>query len=126
MKKILNLLNEKDLNEMIHLKNRLSNYNDCIKFFNKEFIQAQKESILEFSIISLVIIGREDFEKFEREREKCPNRVERIVFHGTSIEPASSILTGLYRKSLEKKKAINGKGVYFTNLLDYAWYYGSE
>ena len=126
MKKILNLLNKKDLNEMIHLKNRLSNYNNCIKFFNKEFIQAQKESILEFSIISLVIIGREDFEKFEREREKCPNRVERIVFHGTSIEPASSILTGLYRKSLEKKKAINGKGIYFTNLLDYAWYYGSE
>ena len=23
-------------------------------------------------------------------------------------------------------KAINGKGVYFTDLLDYAWYYGGE
>ena len=111
---------------MNNLKNLLSNYNNCIKFFNKEFIQAQKESILEFSIISLVIIEREDFEKFEQEREKCPNRVEKILYHGTSIEPASNILTGLYRKSLERKKAINGKGVYFTDLLDYAWYYGSE
>ena len=124
--KLLSLLNKKYLKEMIGLKNILSNYNKCIGFFKKEFIQALKESIFEFSIISLAIIEREDFEKFEKERVKCPNRVEKILFHGTSIEPASSILTGLYKKSLEKKKAINGKGVYFTNLLDYAWYYGSE
>ena len=124
--KLLSLLDKKDLKEMIGLKNILSNYNNCIGFFKKEFIKALKESIFEFSIISLAIIEREDFEKFEKERVKCPNRVEKILFHGTSIEPASSILTGLYKKSLEKKKAINGKGVYFTNLLDYAWYYGSE
>jgi hypothetical protein len=123
---LLNLLNKEDLIEMNNLKNLLSNYNNCIKFFNKEFAKAQKESIFEFSIISLVIIEREDFEKFEKERENCPNRVERILFHGTNIEPASSILTGLYRKSLERKKAINGQGVYFTDLLDYAWYYGGE
>ena len=124
--KLLSLLDKKDLKEMVGLKNILSNYNNCIGFFKKEFIRALKESIFEFSIISLAIIEREDFEKFEKERVKCPNRVEKILFHGTSIEPASSILTGLYKKSLEKKKAINGKGVYFTNLLDYAWYYGSE
>ena len=124
--KLLSLLNKKYLKEMVGLKNILSNYNNCIGFFKKEFIRALKESIFEFSIISLAIIEREDFEKFEKERVKCPNRVEKILFHGTSIEPASSILTGLYKKSLEKKKAINGKGVYFTNLLDYAWYYGSE
>jgi hypothetical protein len=27
---------------------------------------------------------------------------------------------------LENKKAINGKGVYFTDLLDYGWYYGGK
>ena len=27
---------------------------------------------------------------------------------------------------MEKRKAINGKGVYFTDLLDYGWYYGGE
>ena len=70
-------------------------------------------------MISLVVIEREDFERFETEREKCPNRVERILYHGTSVEPISGILTGLYRKSLERKKAINGPGVYFTDLLDY-------
>ena len=123
---ILNLLDKKDSIKMHYLKNLLSNYNDCIKLFNKEFIQAQKESIFEFSIISLVIIEREDFEKFEEERKKCPNIAEKILYHGTSIKPASNILTGLYEKSLENYNTIHGKGVYFTDILDYAWYYGGE
>ena len=126
LNKILNLLDKKDLKKMNEIKYLLSKYNECIKLFNKEFIKAKKESIFEFSIISLVIIEREDYETFERERKKCPNRVDRILYHGTSIEPISYILTGLYRKSLENKKAINGKGVYFTDLFDYAWYYGGE
>jgi hypothetical protein len=111
---------------MKDIKNRLSRYNNSIKLFNKEFEKSKKESIFEFSIISLVVIEREDFETFERERKKCPNRVERILYHGTSIEPTSNILTGLYRKSMDRGNSINGKGVYFTDLLDYAWYYGGE
>ena len=124
--KILNFLRKDDLKKMNNLKYLLSKYNNCIKLFNQEFEKSKKVSIFEFSIISLVIIEREDFEIFEREREKCPNRVERILYHGTSIEPISGILTSVYRKSLELKKAINGKGVYFTDLLDYAWYYGGK
>ena len=126
LNKILSLLNKEDLNEMLDIKNRLSRYNKYIKLFNKEFEKSKRESYLEFSIISLVVIEREDFDTFEREREKCPNRVDRILYHGTSVEPISGILTGLYRKSLERKKAINGPGVYFTDLLDYAWYYGGK
>ena len=123
---LLNLLPYSYLNEMKDIKYRLSKYNNCIKLFNKEFQKSIKESILEFSVISLVIIEREDFEIFEKERNKCPNRVERILYHGTSIEPISKILTGIYKKSMERKKAINGNGVYFTDLLDYAWFYGGE
>jgi len=119
-------LNKEDLKEMLDIKNRLSRYNKYIKLFNKEFEKSKRESYLEFSVISLVVIEREDFDTFEREREKCPNRVDRILYHGTSVEPISGILTGLYRKSLERKKAINGPGVYFTDLLDYAWYYGGK
>ena len=124
--KIFNLLKKDDLKEMNDIKYRLSKYINCIKLFNKEFKKSLKESIFEFSVISLVVIEREDFERFEREREKCPNRVERIVYHGTSIDPISEILTGLYKKSIERNKAVNGKGVYFTDLLDYGWYYGSK
>ena len=123
LNKIINLLGKDDLKEMNDLKNLLSKYNNCIKLFNQEFEKSKKESIFEFSVISLIIIEREDFEIFEREREKCPNRVERILYHGTNIEPISGILTSVYRNSLENKKAINGKGIYFTDLLDYAWHY---
>ena len=125
MNKILNLLDKKNSIEMINLKNILSNYNNCIKFFNKEFIRSLKESIFEFSIISLVIIERENFKRFEEERLNCPNRVEKILYHGTSIKNTSNILKDVYLKS-KLENAINGIGVYFTDLLDYAWYYGSE
>ena len=67
----------------------------------------------------MVVIERENFEIFEKERNNCPNRVERILYHGTSIEAISKILTDVYKKSLETKKVINGKGVYFTDSLDY-------
>jgi hypothetical protein len=111
---------------MNNIKCRLSNYNNCIALFNKEYDKSKKESIFEFSVVSLVIIEREDFEKFENERKHCQNRVERILYHGTSIKPISEILTGLYKKSMEKRKAINGKGVYFTDSLDYGWFYGGK
>ena len=121
---ILNLLSINDLKEMKDIRYRLSKYDKYIKFFNKEFEKNKKESFLEFSIISLVVIEREDLEKFEVEREKCQNRIEKILYHGTSVEPISSILTNYYRKSSGAGKSINGKGVYFTDSLDYGWFYG--
>ena len=90
---------------------------------SKENSRYQKKSIFEFSIISLVIIEREDFEKFESERNKCPNKHDKILYHGTNIEPISNILTGYFRKSIDKCYQ-HGKGVYFTDLLDYCWFYG--
>ena len=118
---ILNLLNKNDLKEINDIKYRLSKYSNYIKLFDKEFEKAKKESIFEFSPVSLVIIERQDFSKFQNEREKCPNRVEKILYHGTQTEPISCILTGLFRKS-EKSGYQHGKGVYFTDLLDYCWF----
>ena len=106
MNKILNLLTNSDLKQMNDIRNHLSKYNKCIKFFKNEFVKTNKESFLEFAVISLVIIEREDFEKFDIERQKCPNREERILYHDTSVEPISSILTGLFRKSLESWNSI--------------------
>ena len=123
---IFNLLSNNDLKEMRDIRYRLSKYDKYIKFFNKEFEKNKKESFLEFSIISLVVIEREDFEKFEVEREKCQNRIEKILYHGTSVEPISSILTDFYRQSSGAGKSINGKGVYFTDSLDYGWFYGGK
>ena len=89
--------------------------------FLKKNLKRQKNSIFEFSIISLVIIERRNFYYFERERRNCPNRVEKILFHGTSVEPISSILTDCFQRA---RIHIYGEGVYFTDSLDYCWYYG--
>ena len=122
---MLNFLDPNNLKIMKEIEFLLSKYNDYIKIFNTEFERAKKESIFEFSIISLVIIERQDFEKFKQEREKCPNRIDKILFHGTSIEPISCILTGLFRKSVDRCYQ-HGKGVYFTDFLDYCWFYGGQ
>ena len=125
IKMLLNLLKNEDLKEIKDIKNRLLKYNEYIKFFEKDFEQIKRNSIFEFSIISLVIMEREDFQIFEKKRKKCPNRVDRILYHGTSIEPISCILTGYFKKSVDKHYQ-HGKGVYFTDTLDYCWFYGGE
>ena len=46
-----------------------------------------------------------------------------MLFHGTGEEPVACILTGYFRKSIDKCYQ-HGKGVYFSDMIDYAWYYG--
>ena len=98
---------------------------NILNYLKKKFEKAKKESIFEFSIISPVIREREDFEKFEKERRKCPNKKDDILYHGTSIEPISRILTEYFKKSIEQCYQ-HGKGVYFTDSLDYCWFYGGK
>ena len=123
LEKIFTLLNGNDFYEINDIKNRLTKYNEYIKFFETEFENAKKNSIFEFSLISLVIIERKDFDLFERERRNCPNRVEKILFHGTSVDPISSILTGRFNRAINH---LFGEGVYHGDSLDYCWFYGSE
>ena len=91
--------------------------------FEKDFEERKKNSFFEFAIVSLVVMEREDFQIFEKERKKCPNRIDKILYHGTSIEPISCILTGYFKKSVDRCYQ-HGKGVYFTDMLDYCWFYG--
>ena len=122
---LLQILKKGDLEFINDIKRRLSNYNEYIKLFEKDIEEKKRNSIFEFSIISLVVMEREDFQKFEKERKNCPNRVDKILYHGTQIEPISCILTDYYRKS-EHAHYQHGKGVYFTDVLDYCWFYGGE
>ena len=119
------LLKKEDLEYIIDIEKRLSKYDRYISLFEKDFEERKKQSIFEFAIISLVVMEREDFEIFENERKNCPNRIDRILYHGTSIEPISCILTGYFKKSINKCYQ-HGKGVYFTDMLDYCWFYGGQ
>ena len=120
---LLQCLNKEDLEKINDIQKRLINYNEYMKLFEKDFEEKKRNSIFEFSIISMVIMEREDLQIFEKERKNCPNRVDSILYHGTSIEPISCILTGYFRKSTERCYQ-HGKGVYFTDMLDYCWFYG--
>lgn len=102
LKILKQLLNKKDLEYIIDIEKRLLKYEKYMSFFVKDFEERKKQSIFEFAIISLVIMEREDFEIFEKERKNCPNRIDRILYHGTSIEPISCILTGYFKKSVNK------------------------
>ena len=120
---MMNFLPKKNFIEINDLKMRLGKYSQYISFFEKQFENSLRESIFEFSVVSLIILDREDFDIFETERSKCQNRVDRILYHGTQIEPISCILTDLFKRS-EDAHYQHGKGVYFTDNLDYCWFYG--
>ena len=117
------LLRPNDSNEINDIINRLTIYENEIRLFNKEFPLALKNSLFEFSVVSLVMIEREDFKRFEEERQKCPNRVDRILFHGTIPEPISFILTSKFKRCSRGK---HGEGLYFTDMLDDCWFFGSQ
>ena len=122
---LMNLLNKKDLEEIKDIKNRLSRYENEIKIFDKGFSEALKDSIIEFSVVSLTVIEREDIQSFESEKRNCPNRIDQLLFHGTGEEAIASILTTYFWKS-EKKCYQHGKGVYFSDKIDYCWFYGNK
>ena len=55
-----------------------------IILFDKDFSEAMKDSIIEFSIVSLAIIEREDFEKFEMEKKIV--KIELINYYFMVLE----------------------------------------
>ena len=123
LNEIMNLVPKKYLNEINDTIARLGKYKAYSEFFEKELDKSMRKSYFEFSPVSIAIIDREDFDTFEKERGICPNRCEKLLYHGTPIHPASCILTGIFKKS-EDAHYQHGKGVYFSDLLDYSWFYG--
>ena len=51
----------------------LGKYNNFVKFFEKEFVKSLRQSIFEFTVISMVILDRDDYDIYKKERSKCPN-----------------------------------------------------
>ena len=108
--------------EIFYIQNCLGKYINYEKIFQQEFERAKKDSVFEYSIISAAII-EVNSDVFEENRNACPNRVDRVLFHGTSYDSISKILPTQFRKA---HCIQHGKGVYFTEDLDTCWIYGSE
>ena len=125
LQQLINYVPQNCLSEINNIKLCLGKYENYMEFFEKELKKSLKKSIFEFSPVSLVVIDREDFDTFEREKAKCPNLCLQILYHGTQEEPISCILTGMFKRS-EESGYQHGKGVYFTDSLDYCYFYGGS
>ena len=103
-------------------KNQFKIVNDLEEFnnlFDKEIEEALKRTYFEFKIVHIFLIDKEKG-FYLSEKNKCENRITKILYHGTKTEAAIGILSTQFNPS--KSHAI-GLGVYFTDLLDYAWNY---
>ena len=107
-----------DLYDII-LNNEFQEY---LQFFESEFEKAIKNSIFEYNIKFIAYIYRND-EKYKTGKLHCNNLIKKIVFHGTKSWAISRILAGNFRHA---NTHFFGIGVYFTDLLDYAWFYAAE
>ena len=94
----------------------LSEFNNL---FDKEIEEALKRTYFEFKIVHIFLIDKEKG-YYLSEKNKCENRITKILYHGTKTENAIGILSTEFYPSISH--AI-GLGVYFTDLLDYAWNY---
>ena len=74
----LHLNEREEIREMI---NKLSKYEKDINLFNKEFYVSLRNSLFEYSLVSATFVERNDFENFKKEREKCPNCADKLLFH---------------------------------------------
>ena len=90
--------------------------------FNKVFDDEIEKSFLEYKIEKIFLVDKENT-NYLNEKEKCPNIITKILLHFTQTENIPNILLTNLNHSCAHAF---GLGVYFTDVLDYAWYYGGR
>ena len=106
----------------IQEKNQFKLLNDLEEFnnlFDFEIEEALKKTYFEFKIVHIFLVDKEK-QDYYYHKGQCENRIVKILYHGTKLNSALSILSSEFRESSHH---VIGKGVYFTDLLDYAWNY---
>ena len=106
----------------IQEKNQIKLIKDMKEFnnlFDEAIENSLKNSIFEFKISYIFLIDQEK-NNYINEKNKCPNKEIKILFHGTQEDINIKILSEGFKPS---PKGAIGKGVYFTDSLDYAWNY---
>ena len=119
LEKITNSVIVQEINQKKHILNNLEKFNNEI-----ELVLGKKklESIFEFSVTGLSLIDRDKTE-YENSKEECNNMITQFLFHGTSTDSSSKIVTTNFRSA---NTAFFGPGIYMTDMLDYAGFYAFE
>ena len=109
---------QNDLCDII-LNNEFQEY---LRAFESEFEKALRNSIFEYNTKFITYIYRND-EAYRAGKLHCNNLNTKFVFHGTRSWCISRILSGNF---CHANVHFFGIGAYFTDLLDYAWFYAAE
>ena len=120
IKELIKLYDEDIINKINSFFNNLIQYESLNLFFEEEFIKAQKESIFDYSAISLAILDNNHFNNYNKAKSKCPNCVKKILYHGSQSENIGKITTTEFKYT---RKAFYGMGIYFSDILDYISFY---
>ena len=79
---------------------------------------------MEYKIINIYLINRDNSE-YKNKKQNCPNVEIKLLYHGTLPKKMPKILTKNFNCYSEVH--IIGQGSYFTDNLDYVWFYtGNE
>ena len=115
--KFIDLLsNEADKQELNQFNKNFEEFYDT----ENELEEALKNSIFEYKIINIYLINR-DNTQYKIQKKSCPNKEVKLLFHGATPDAITSILSDNF--NCNSKKHIIGQGSYFTDSLDYVWYY---
>lgn len=80
LNEIINLLDHKIKNDTIKLINCLGIYNEYAKLFEDEFNKVKKDSLFDYSLVSLTIVDRKDIKTFEQEKKIVPIEKKEYYF----------------------------------------------
>ena len=90
--------------------------------FEKDFENSLKNSIFEYNTKFIAYNYNHD-ENYISEKLRCNNIKTKFLFHGTSSWAISRILSDNFKHA---NTHFFGIGTYFTDLLDYSWFYAFD
>ena len=116
MKNVSDVVIAQEINQKKYILDKLEDFNNQIESILEE---SKKESIFEFGVAGISLINR-DMSEYQNNKNKCNNLITKFLFHGTSSNSSSLIVTSNFRSA---NVAFFGPGVYMTDMLDYAGFY---
>ena len=91
--------------------------------FDIEIEKCLLKSIFEYKIIYIFLSNNVNIKNYNLEKSRCPNKKVKILFHGTSPECVTSIISTQF---LQSSTTTFGPGVYFSDIIDYIWFYYND
>jgi hypothetical protein len=108
--------NQKLKNEIINYWKFLSKYEESNNNFQHKLFEDLKNCQLDYSIVNINIMERDNPEEYEQKKKECKNMKKMILYFLSEINPDFNILNIELNYS---NKSIYGRGFYFSDSIDY-------